>query len=321
MLVYNYSVYNKELALKHLVYSPHALTVMTRNYLSLVRTVLKAPSSPNRTGIDARSSFGHQLRFDLRNGVLPLLTTKPMPFKTILRELFWFLRGETNQKILERQNVHIWKGNSSREYLDSRGLYDYTEYESLGPIYGFQWRHFGASYVDCNTDYTNKGVDQLQQVIRTIKEDPTSRRIIMSAWNPVDLDKMALPPCHILVQFHVNTVNGELSAQLYQRSADLMLGVPFNIASYSILVHLIAKICGLKPGYFIHSLGDVHIYENHVSGAKEQLTREPQRQPYLNIDIDPTLDLDSILEQLSCDQFKLVNYKYNPNPIKLEMAV
>lgn len=295
---------------------------MTRSYLSLIRKVLKCPSVPNRTGVDAKSLFGYQLRFNLRNNTLPIITTKPMPFKTIAKELFWFMRGETNQKILENQGVKIWKGNSSRKYLDSRGLYSYKEYESLGPVYGFQWRHFGAKYVDCHTNYREceTSIDQLKHVVETIKHDPESRRIIMTAWNPLDLPYMALPPCHILIQFHVDTLRHELSAHLYQRSADLMLGVPFNITSYSLLIHIIAKICNLKCGEFIHSFGNVHIYDDHIEGAKEQLLRRPKPFPQLHIYFENT-DVDDIIDNLDCKQLKLLNYNFDHRHIKLNMSV
>lgn len=296
---------------------------MTRQYLKLIRKVLRCPSVPNRTGIDARSNFGHQMKFCLRNDTLPIVTTKPMNFNIICKELLWFMRGNTNQKILEDQGVKIWKANASRAYLDSRGLYSYKENVTLGPIYGFQWRHFGARYVDAETNYNgdNGGIDQLKDVIDTIKNDPTSRRIIMTSWNPIDLKKMALPPCHVLVQFYVN--NGELSAHLYQRSADLMLGVPFNFTSYSLLVHILAKMCGLKAGDFIHSFGDVHIYENHVEQAKQQLLRTPQNFPKLEMNFGTTTihDVDYILDNLNSSQFKLLNYKFDKRRVYFDMAV
>lgn len=294
---------------------------MTKSYLSLVRKVLNCPSVANRTGINAKSYFGHQLQFSLKNNKLPIITTKRMPFNTIARELFWFMRGETNQKLLEEQNVNIWKGNSSRAYLDSRKLYDYKEYETLGPIYGFQWRHFGAKYTDCHENYTGCGVDQLIDVINTIKTNPSCRRLIISTWNPTDLDKMALPPCHVLIQFHVDTIKNELSSHLYQRSADLMLGVPFNITSYSLLTHIIAKICGLTCGRFIHSFGNVHIYDDHIVGAEQQLHRKPKPFPQLDINLDLDASVAEIIKNLNCSQFKLLNYKYDCNPIKFNMSV
>ena len=201
------------------------------------------------------------MRFDLREG-FPLLTTKRVAWKTVLRELLWFISGSTDNKVLQWKNVHIWDGNSTREYLQSRGLNEYREGD-LGPIYGFQWRHFGAFYNGCAYDYTGYGIDQLQNVIDLIKNDPSSRRIILNSWNASDLDKMALPPCHVMVQFNVDVDEGFIDAKLTQRSGDMFLGVPFNIASYAFLLHIIGNITGYKPRYFIHDIGDGHIYENH----------------------------------------------------------
>lgn len=310
---------------------------MTREYLQLVRQILKLPSVPNRTGVAAKTLFGHQLRFSLRDNTLPMLTTKRMPFQTIAKELFWFMRGETNQKILEQQGIKIWTDNSTRKFLDSRGLYHYKEYETLGPIYGFQWRFFGQQYIDCHTNYkklaasssdsATKSVDQLKRVIKEIKTDPHSRRLIMTAWNPIDLDKMALPPCHVLVQFHVDVLCNELSAHLYQRSADLMLGVPFNITSYCLLIHIIAKMCGLKPGEFVHSFSNVHIYDTHVELAKEQLLRLPKPFPKLDINFNIVDDIcferqiDYVIDNLNCEQFKLTDYQFDPRPLKFKMVV
>ena len=198
----------------------------------------------DRTGTGTLSLFGAQMRFSLRDGVFPLLTTKKVFYRGIAEELFWFIRGSTNAKELQEKNVRIWDGNSSREFLDSCGFTNREEGD-LGPVYGFQWRHFGAEYVDMHADYEGKGVDQLSEVINRIKTKPSDRRIIMCAWNPADLNKMALPPCHCLVQFYV--ADGELSCQLYQRSADMGLGVPFNIASYALLTAMIAHVCDLVP--------------------------------------------------------------------------
>lgn len=252
------------------------------------------------------------MRFSLRDNVFPLLTTKRVFFRGIAEELLWFIRGCTDAKELQAKNVHIWDGNSTREFLDKAGFTDREEGD-LGPVYGFQWRHFGAEYRTCHDDYTGQGVDQLQEVISTLKTRPYDRRIIMSAWNVVDIPKMALPPCHCLVQFYV--ANGELSCQLYQRSADVGLGVPFNIASYALLTHMIAHVTGLKPGEFIHTTGDTHVYRNHVEPLKEQLTREPR--PF------PKLEIKRKVE--SIDDFKFEDFDvkdYNPHPsIKMEMAV
>lgn len=219
------------------------------------------------------------MRFSLRDGVLPLLTTKRVFWRAVAEELLWFITGSTNVKDLQEKNVHIWDGNSTREFLDKNGLVDREEGD-LGPIYGFQWRHFGADYKTCHDDYTGQGVDQLNEVIERIRNNPTDRRIIMSAWNVVDLPKMALPPCHCFVQFYV--ADGELSCQLYQRSADMGLGVPFNIASYSLLTYMIAQVTGLKPGDFIHTIGDAHVYLNHIEPLQEQASQIKKNTQFLN---------------------------------------
>ena len=217
------------------------------------------------------------MHFSLENNSVPFLTTKKLAWKTCLKELLWFIKGSTSNDILNSQNVSIWNGNSTRNFLDSRNLFDYKEGD-LGPIYGFQWRHFNAEYKDCDTDYTDKGIDQLQNIINQLKNSETrnSRRLIMTAWNPCQIDKMALPPCHVLCQFNV-TNNNKLSCSLYQRSGDVGLGVPFNIASYSILTHLIAKHTNLEPYEFIYNLGNTHIYDDHIDGLKQQILRIPYK--------------------------------------------
>jgi len=252
------------------------------------------------------------MRFSLRNGAFPLLTTKKVFYRGIAEELFWFIRGSTSAKELQDKNVRIWDGNSSREFLDSIGLHDREEGD-LGPVYGFQWRHFGAEYTDMHADYSGKGVDQLAEVINRIKTKPTDRRIIMCAWNPADLNKMALPPCHCLVQFYV--ADGELSCQLYQRSADMGLGVPFNIASYALLTVMIAHVTGLTPGDFVHTLGDAHVYSNHVEALKIQLEREPMEFPKIVI----KRQVEKI-EDFNIDDFEVVGYKSHPK-IVMDMAV
>ena len=224
-----------------------------------------------------------------------------MGYKTILRELLWFLKGSTDNQLLVDKNVHIWDGNSSKEYLESRGLS--YEQNDLGPIYGFQWRHFGAEYKDRFTDYKGKGIDQIKWLINEIKQNPSSRRLILSAWNVSDLDKMALPPCHILSQFYVNQESGTLSCQLYQRSGDMFLGVPFNIASYAFLTCILAKLTGYKPGELHHVIGDSHIYEEHYTSVITQLKRVPKLFPTLTIS-DTLTDIDSITE----DMFTIKNY-------------
>ncbi|XP_059350281.1 thymidylate synthase-like isoform X2 [Daphnia carinata] len=252
------------------------------------------------------------MRFSLRNGKFPLLTTKRVFWRGLMEELLWFVRGSTNAKELQEKDIRIWDGNSSREYLDSIGLKDREEGD-LGPIYGFQWRHFGAKYDNMHSDYSGQGVDQLKNLIHTIRTNPEDRRMILTAWNPSALREMALPPCHCLAQFYV--ANGELSCQMYQRSADMGLGVPFNIASYSLLTYMIAHVTGLKPGEFIHTLGDAHVYSNHISALEKQLEREPRPFPTLKIarqvsDIDDFKAEDFVLEG------------YDPHPkIPMDMAV
>lgn len=224
------------------------------------------------------------------------------------------LQGNTNANVLAEKDIHIWDGNGSREFLDERGL-GHRDVGDLGPVYGFQWRHFGAEYVDMYTDYTGKGVDQLADCIDKIKNNPEDRRIVLSAWNPADLGLMALPPCHMFCQFYVNTETNELSCQMYQRSADMGLGVPFNIASYALLTHLIAHVTGRKPGEFVHVLGDAHIYLNHLDALKEQLEREPRDFPTLRINPEKT-DIDNF----EFSDFEVVGYKPF-KAIKMKMAV
>uniref|UniRef100_A0A8D1NQ08 Thymidylate synthase n=1 Tax=Sus scrofa TaxID=9823 RepID=A0A8D1NQ08_PIG len=281
-------------------------------YLGQIEHILRCGfRKDDRTGTGTLSVFGMQARYSLRDQ-FPLLTTKRVFWKGVLEELLWFIKGSTNAKELSSKGVKIWDANGSRDFLDSLG-FSSREEGDLGPVYGFQWRHFGAEYKDMNSDYSGQGVDQLQKVIDTIKTNPDDRRIILCAWNPKDLPLMALPPCHALCQFYV--VNGELSCQLYQRSGDMGLGVPFNIASYALLTYMIAHITGLKPGDFVHTLGDAHIYLNHIEPLKIQLQREPRPFPKLKI----------LRKVEKIDDFKAEDFQiegYNPHPtIKMEMAV
>ena len=285
------------------------INIQEYQYLNLLEEILKEGSKKESRNSIVYSSFGSKMKFDLREG-FPLLTTKKMPWKTVLRELLWFIRGSTSNQELQEKNVHIWDGNASKEFLKSRGL-DHYEEGDLGPIYGFQWRHFGAEYNNHTSDYTGKGVDQLQWIIDEIKSNPTSRRIILNAWNPMDLNKMALPPCHVMVQFNID--DKFIDAQLYQRSGDMFLGVPFNIASYSFLLHIIGKITGYIPRYFIHIIGDTHIYENHIDAVKCQLERIPSQFPMLEIN----QSIESI-DKIDESYFKILNYNYFPS-IKAEM--
>ena len=284
-----------------------------QQYLDLISKVMnKGVGRKDRTNVGTLSVFGERMVFDLRDGTIPLLTTKRIFWRGVVEELLWFISGSTNSKDLSDNGVHIWDGHGSREFLDSRGFTDREEGD-LGPMYGFQFRHFGAEYKTMHDDYTGKGVDQLKNLIHTIKTNPNDRRMILSAWNPYDFDKMALPPCHLATQFYV--ANGELSCQMYQRSADVGLGVPFNIASYSLLTHMLAKCTGLKPGIFTHVMGDCHIYNNHINGLDEQLKRVPGTFPKLEISTE-----NKDIEKFKYEDFKLIGY--NPQPaIKMKMAV
>lgn len=281
-------------------------------YLKLIEKVIhKGKERDNRTGISGSALFGEMMTFDLQKG-FPLLTTKKMAWKSLVQELLWFIKGDTSAKRLSEKGCKIWNANSSREFLDQRRLGGYAEGD-CGPIYGFQWRHFGAEYIDCDEDYTGKGIDQLANCIRLIKEEPNSRRIVMSAWNPVDLQAMVLPPCHMSVQFQVE--DRRLNAILYQRSADVALGVPFNIASYALLVHMIAHVTGLFPGKFVHMLGDVHIYNNHNTGLYKQLQRSPLAPPKLQLNPKIT-NIDDFTEE----DIRLLDYEHH-ELIKFKMAV
>jgi thymidylate synthase len=251
-------------------------------YLGLIKDVLdEGVMTTGRNG-GTKAVYGAAMHFSLENGRLPLLTTKRVAWKTCLKELLWFIKGSTNNVELRNNGVHIWDGNGSREFLDSRGLNHLAE-NDLGPVYGHQWRHFNAAYTDCQTDYSGKGVDQLQYVINCLKdpEQRSSRRIVMSAWNPCQLAEMALPPCHVLCQF--NVLGDRLSCSLYQRSGDIGLGVPFNIASYSFLTHLLAKHCGLVAHEFVYFLGNAHIYDDHFDALEEQIKRSPKSFPSISI--------------------------------------
>lgn len=287
-------------------------------YLNLVKKIVETGSErTDRTGTGTKSLFGTQSRYSLEDDIIPVLTTKRVAWKAVVEELLWFIRGSTDGNELSSKGVKIWDANGSREFLDSLGFTD-RQVGDLGPVYGFQWRHFGAQYKDKDGDYEGQGVDQLKEVIRKLKECPFDRRIIMCAWNPADLHLMALPPCHCLVQFYVSG-DYKLSCQLYQRSADMGLGVPFNIASYSLLTHLLAKITGLKPGEFVHTLGDAHVYLNHIEPLKEQLKRDPRPFPKLKINKENLSSLDDLIS-LESNQLELIDYKPH-GKIEMKMAV
>lgn len=282
-------------------------------YLNVVTEILQTGSDKNdRTGTGTLSLFGTKMKFSLRDNGFPLLTTKKMFWRGIVEELLWFISGSTDANVLTKKGIRIWEEHGSREFLDKCGFKE-RRVGDLGPVYSYQWRHLGAEYIDCDTNYNGKGIDQLKQCIEMIKNDPTSRRIVMTAWNPVDLPKMVLPPCHSFCQFYVN--NGELSCLMYQRSADIGLGVPFNIASYSLLTRLVAHVTNLKPGDFVHVMGDTHIYKNHVEPLKKQLERAPKTFPKLFIKRETT-DIDSF----TMEDIELVDYEPHP-VIKMEMSI
>jgi thymidylate synthase len=285
-----------------------------RQYCNLVWDVLGYGTMEETRNGKTRSVFGAGMHFSLDGGVLPLLTTKRVAWVTCLKELLWFIRGSTDNAVLKTQGVHIWDDNASREFLDGRGLSNLREGD-LGPVYGHQWRHFNAPYTSCDTDYSGQGVDQLGAIIEMLKDPAqrTSRRMIMSAWNPQQLDEMALPPCHVLVQFNVSS-GDRLSCAMYQRSGDIGLGVPFNIASYALLTHLLAHHCGLKAHEFVYHLGNAHIYEEHLSALEEQIEREPYPFPTVKIVGAPK---ESIDEYIPAD-FVVRNYVCH-GPIKMKM--
>ena len=263
-----------------------------KQYLDLCKHILEnGVKKSDRTGTGTISIFGYQMRFDLSEG-FPLLTTKKLHVKSIIYELLWFLKGDTNIRYLNEHGVSIWD-----EWADENG--------DLGPIYGSQWRSWPTP--------DGKTIDQISEVVKQIQQIPDSRRLVVSAWNVADLEKMALPPCHCLFQFYV--AEGKLSCQLYQRSGDVFLGVPFNIASYALLTMMIAQVCDLKPGEFVHSFGDAHIYMNHIEQVKLQLTRKPKRLPIMKINPD----VRSIFD-FSYDDFELFDYDPHPH-IKGEVSV
>jgi dihydrofolate reductase/thymidylate synthase len=280
-------------------------------YVQLMKDIMEHGTPVEGRNGQVRSSFAQKMTFDLSS--FPLLTTKQVGYKTVLRELLWFIKGSTDNQELTDKNVHIWSGNASKEFLESRGL-TYEEGD-LGPIYGYQWRHFGFPYEDRYTDYTGKGYDQLRWLIQEIKDNPSSRRLILSAWNPAALDQMALPPCHILSQFYVNLTEGTLSCQLYQRSGDMFLGVPFNIASYSFLTYILCKLTGYKPGFLYHVIGDAHVYEEHFEAVNKQCKRIPKPFPTLVVS-DELTDIDAINETM----FTVEGYEPY-TPIKAPMKV
>ncbi|VUC24462.1 unnamed protein product [Clonostachys rosea] len=308
-------------------------------YLDLIREILEeGERRPDRTGTGTISIFGARLKFKLNdNGrpVLPLLTTKRVFHRAIILELLWFIQGNTSSLALSEQGVKIWDGNGSREFLDKLGL-THREVGDLGPVYGFQWRHFGAEYVDSKTDYTGQGVDQLAELIHKLRTNPYDRRMILSAWNPKDMPNMVLPPCHMFAQFYVSYPSastngaaaaqngddaeskpkGHLHCQLYQRSCDMGLGVPFNIASYALLTHMLAHVCDMVPGSLTHVMGDAHVYLDHVDALREQLEREPRPFPELEIKREKGGEIDG----WKLEDFEIKGYEPHKS-IQMKMSV
>jgi thymidylate synthase len=289
MLIYSKHIYEKK------------INTNEQKYLTMIQTVLsRGYKREDRTGCGTLSIFGCVNRYDLTDNKIPLLTTKKMFWRGIVEELLWFIRGETNNLTLKEKNVNIWTPNTNGN-------------DDLGPIYGFQWRHFGAEYVDCFTDYSGKGIDQLSNCLDLIKNNPISRRNIMLAWNPSDNSKMALPPCHCLVQFYVN--ENQLSALVFQRSGDIGLGVPFNIASYSLLIHILAVLSNKTAFELIHVIGDAHIYSNHIEQLTEQTLRIPNQCPSISFKRIPEK-----IEDLTYEDITLENYT-SYDPIVMEVNV
>jgi thymidylate synthase len=283
-------------------------------YINLIKDLLNENNLEESRSGKTYCNIGAAMYFSLENNCIPILTTKRVAVKTCLKELLWFINGHTDNTLLKKENVHIWDGNASKEFLRSRNL-EYRE-DDLGPVYGHQWRHFDAEYFGCDHDYVNCGIDQLQNVINDLKNPETrySRRHVITAWNPKQIDEMALPPCHVMFQFHVTRKN-KLSCTLYQRSGDVGLGVPFNILSYSALTHLIAKHCNLEPYEFIYYLGNVHVYDQHVDALSEQIKRKPYDFPRINIK-----KKRQNINEYEIDDFEIIDYNYC-GPIKMNMNI
>jgi thymidylate synthase len=276
---------------------------MENQYINLAKKIIsEGKKTPTRFGTNTLSLFGETLNIDLSEG-FPLLTTKFVSFKCLAEELLWFISGNTNTKKLAEKGIHIWDANSTREFLDKNGFKNYKEGD-IGPMYGFQWRHFGAKYIDCDTDYKGQGIDQIQYVIDMLRSKSDSREIVLSAWNAVDISKMILPPCHVSIQF--KRYDNKLSALVFQRSADVALGLPFNIASYALLVNIIAKIVDCVPDKLIFTLGDAHVYENHIIMLKQQINYNMQHK-LPTLVIKDKKDIDAY----TYNDFEIKNYKHS----------
>jgi len=313
---FNSLPYINNILMKKAVINEKTRNIEEIQYLNLIQNILDNGFLEQGRNGKTKSIFGGSMRFSLKNGKIPILTTKKVAWKTCLKELLWFIDGETDNKILKSQNVQIWDENDSKDFKKSVGLGHYPE-GVLGPIYGYQWRHFNAPY-DVRSgkilDENQNGIDQLQYIIEQLKNPETrnSRRLIMSAWNPCQLNKMILPPCHVMCQFNVHDGN-KLSCSMYQRSVDLPVGSPFNIASYSFLTHLLARHCGLEAHEFIYFMGNCHIYEEHLDVIKEQIEREPYDFPSLEI-----VNKRENINDYVVDDFQISGYKSH-EAIKIKM--
>ena len=283
-------------------------------YLNLLRDILKDGDRRQTRNAITYSKFGLRMEFDIST-YIPVLTTKRVYWKGVVEELLWFLRGSTNAKELDAKGVKIWNGNTTREFLDSRNLQHY-EVGDIGPTYGFGFRHYGAKYEGMSADYTGKGFDQIAYVLHELRHNPTSRRILINIWNPAVMDQMSLTPCACQYQFYVN--DGKLTCQMYQRSADMFLGVPFNITSSSLLTHILAKYSGLKPDRLIMCFGDAHIYSSHMDAVAKQITRKSRPFPILKIEGIGNEELPDKIEDLTYKNFRLIGYEPHPS-IKADM--
>lgn len=328
LIGYSEKIVQNQYSYRFLKYSKNVLTYPYTDeykYLELADSILqKGNTRSDRTGVGTTSTFGSQMRFDISNGTIPLLTTKRVPFKAVITELLWMMSGNTHNKYLTDHGVHIWDGNTSREFLDKRGLEHYEE-GVLGPGYGFQIRHQGAKYSQTFADTRNidtskiGGFDQLKYVEDLLEHDPFSRRIMMSYWNPIDFDKTALLPCHYSIQFYVEEINGEkyLSGMFNMRSSDVFLGLPFNIVFYSTLVHILCLRHNMKPKELIYSGGDIHVYKNHIDQIQEQISRTPR--PFPKIELNNSLKTKDWID-MKIDDFELIGY-FPCETIKGKMAV